>query len=208
MLMLNKSIPKRTPEETMELVKKTRAKRMEMFSEMNKYFSTKTQISNKNLEKVLVFSSENEIFVIDYNDLIYPIASRTNWVRTLCSHNGQLYDGGDYKKIFETVSGKEITSRREVVRTLCSHNGQLYDGGDYEQIYETLTRKVTSFRYNFINSLCSHNGQLYDNGFDGGESYKIIETFSGKRIAKGDKRILSLCSHPREYFVNTKILKT
>src|SRR3989339_900944 len=169
MLMLNKSIPKRTPEETMELVKKTRAKRMEMFSEMNKYFSTKTQISNKNLEKVLVFSSENEIFVIDYNDLIYPIASRTNWVRTLCSHNGQLYDGGDYKKIFETVSGKEITSRREVVRTLCSHNGKLYDGGNNKQ---------------------------------------IIETISGKRIAKGDKRILSLCSHPREYFVNTKILKT
>src|SRR3989339_243777 len=204
MLMLNKSIPKRTPEETMELVKKTRAKRMEMFSEMNKYFSTKTQISNKNLEKVLVFSSENEIFVIDYNDLIYPIASRTNWVRTLCSHNGQLYDGGDYKKIFETVSGKEIFSSSDAIDQLCSHEDKLYYIANSLEIVEMNSQKSIGPRDSWINALCSHNGKLYE----GGNNNQIIETISGKRIAKGDKRILSLCSHPREYFVNTKILKT
>src|SRR3989339_508 len=208
MLMLNKSIPKRTPEETMELVKKTRAKRMEMFSEMNKYFSTKTQISNKNLEKVLVFSSENEIFVIDYNDLIYPIASRTNWVRTLCSHNGQLYDngfdGGESYKIIETFSGKEIFSSSDAIDQLCSHEDKLYYIANSLEIVEMNSQKSIGPRDSWINALCSHNGKLYE----GGNNNQIIETISGKRIAKGDKRILSLCSHPREYFVNTKILKT
>ena len=75
------------------------------------------------LENVLVFSSENKIFVLDngQNSAPIKIASRNNWVRVLCSHDGKLYDGGDYKKVFETISNKEIASRDDWVMALCSH---------------------------------------------------------------------------------------
>lgn len=43
------------------------------------------------------------------------------WVRALCSHNGILYDGGNYNKVYETLTGKEVASRDGWVLALCSH---------------------------------------------------------------------------------------
>ena len=110
------------------------------------------------LENVLVFSSAGEIFVLDnlLNSIPVRIASRNNWVQALCSHNGQLYDGGRYNKIFETLTNKEIASRDDWVRALCSHNGQLYDGGSYNKIFETLTNKEIASRDDWVRALCSH----------------------------------------------------
>ena len=45
-------------------------------------------------EQVLVFSSSNTIFVLDNDKSIKEIASRENGINVLCSHNGELYDGG------------------------------------------------------------------------------------------------------------------
>jgi len=117
-----------------------------------------------NLEDVLVFAECNKIFVLDNDFSIKEIASRDDWVRALCSHNGQLYDAGDYNKIFETLTNKEIASRNNWVGALCSHNGQLYDAGNYKKIFETLTNKEIASRDDWVWALCSHNGQLYDAG--------------------------------------------
>jgi hypothetical protein len=75
------------------------------------------------LENVLVFSSKKEIFVIDNGQNSIPIefASRDDFVSALCSHEGKLYDGGNYNKIFETISNKEVASRSGWIRALCSH---------------------------------------------------------------------------------------
>jgi hypothetical protein len=74
----------------------------------------------------------------------------------LCSHNGQLYDGGDYCKVFETLTNREVASRDGTVTALCSHNGQLYDGGCYCQGFETLTGRKVASTDDWVRVLCSH----------------------------------------------------
>ena len=74
----------------------------------------------ESLEKVLVFSSEREIFVLD-NEKSVKIASRSDYIWALCSHDGELYDAGSYNKIFETLSGKEVASRSDYIPALCSN---------------------------------------------------------------------------------------
>src|SRR3989344_1547687 len=109
-----------------------------------------------NLENVLVFSEGKEIFVIDRDSSIKEVASRTDWVRALCSHNGILYDGGSYNGVFNTLSNEEVASRENSIRALCSHNGILYDGGDYNKIFNTLSNKAVASRENSVRALCSH----------------------------------------------------
>jgi len=70
------------------------------------------------LENVLVFSEKENIFVLDRDFSVKKVASRDDLVNTLCSHNGILYDGGGYAKIFETLSGKEVASRNNWVNSL------------------------------------------------------------------------------------------
>jgi hypothetical protein len=161
--------------------------------------------TDSKLEKVLVFSSGSKIFVLDNNSKPVPIivASRDDVIRALCSHNGKLYDGGDYSGIFETLTNKKIASRYRWVRALCSHNGKLYDAGYYEKIFETLTNKKIASRNNWILALCSHNGKLYDGGYYGG----IFETLTNKKIASINNYVWALCSHPRKYFVDAGVLK-
>ena len=83
----------------------------------------KTITPQSNLENVLVIGESNKIFVLDNmpNAVPIEIASRSYSIQALCSHNGKLYDGGYYKKIFETLTGREIASRRDYVHALCSH---------------------------------------------------------------------------------------
>jgi|SRR3989344_4699498 len=74
-----------------------------------------------NLENALVFSEGKEIFVIDRDSSIKKVASRTNSVLALCSHNGTLYDGGICNEIFDTLSSKAVVSRENWIYALCSH---------------------------------------------------------------------------------------
>ena len=77
-------------------------------------------------EQVLVFAQGKNIFVIDRDKKVYPITSRTDWVWALCSHNGTLYDGGSYNKVFDTLSNREVASRTGWVLALCSHPRQSF----------------------------------------------------------------------------------
>src|SRR3989344_4546776 len=97
--------------------------------------------TQSNLENVLVFSSGVRIFVLDNIPGAVPIevASRDSWIQALCSHDGKLYDGGNYRKVLETLTGREIASRNDYLSALCSHDGKLYDGGRYNEIFETMT---------------------------------------------------------------------
>ena len=124
----------------------------------------KLSITSK-LEEVLVFSDGREIFILDNIPNATPkkIASRDDWVTALCSHDGKLYDGGAYEKVFETLSGREIASRDDWVRALCSHDGKLYDGGDYEKVFETLSGREIASRKGWVRALCSHQRDYFVN---------------------------------------------
>ena len=74
-----------------------------------------------NGENVLVFSEKNKIYVIDIDKEIHEIAKRTDYINALCSHDGKLYDGGNYNQVIETSTGDIITERTSVVTALCSH---------------------------------------------------------------------------------------
>ena len=178
-----------------------------IFSDKNEEFFL-SQIKENWFDNVLVFAEEENIFVIDIDNFITKIASRDSWIRSLCSHNGELYDGGDYLEIYETLSNTKIASRKGHIRALCSHNGKLYDGGEYVKIYETLSNTKIASRKDWVYALCSHNGKLYD-----GESYlcdrmccRIYKTLSNTEIASRKGPITALCSHPRKYFVDAGIL--
>ena len=108
------------------------------------------------LEDVLVFSEGTNIFVIDNDFSIHQVASRDKWITALCSYGGQLYDGGAYKKVVETLTGREVASRDDGVLSLCSHGGQLYDGGHYNKVFETLTSREVASRSCSVYALCSH----------------------------------------------------
>ncbi|MFH1053582.1 MAG: hypothetical protein V1740_04175 [Candidatus Woesearchaeota archaeon] len=83
------------------------------------------------------------------------IARRDSKILALCSHQGKLYDGGEYG-LFDTLSNEKISG--EPCEALCSHKGhlfKLYAGSVYdfrvgeEKFFESL-----------LISLCSHNGVL------------------------------------------------
>jgi hypothetical protein len=112
------------------------------------------------------------------------IAERDNMICTLFSHNGTLYDAGDYGGIYETLTGENIAERDDLIWSLVSHKGVLYDARDYGEsegaIYETLTgKRIAERKGSWVWSLVSHEGTMYDAG-DGG----IFETLTGKRIAE------------------------
>ena len=46
------------------------------------------------------------------------MANRDRAVRALCAYGEELYDGGDEKVVFKTVSKQKVASRRNSVYTL------------------------------------------------------------------------------------------
>jgi len=154
---------------------------------------------------VLVYSEDSKIYVLEGAQSI-EIAERDNYVLSLASHDGMLYDcGGD--RIFETFSGEKIAERANRVRptpnsgideranrvrSLVSHDSTLYDGGDNGEIYETLTGNKIAKRNNRVHSLVSHNGELYDCG---SLRSLLFETLTGERFGKMDGAVKSLVSH-------------
>ena len=140
-------------------------------------------------DKVLVVASGKEIFAIDGKD-IRKVAERSGWVRALCLHDGRLYDGGDYKAVYETLGNKRVAERKDCVHALCSHNGKLYDGGEYRAVYETLSDKEVDERSDWVRALCLHDGRLYD----GGDYKAVYETLSNKKVAERDGWVRALCS--------------
>ncbi len=156
-----------------------------------------------NMSGGLVYATvENEcaakiyLYVEDGEDI--QLAKRSDWVYALCSHNGKLYDGGSYDKVYETLENKVVAKRSGWVEALCSHNGKLYDGG-YNKVYETLENKVVAKRSGWVKALCSHNGKLYD----GGSYDKVYETLSSKLLV--EKYITAMCSVDKE--IVSKILE-
>ena len=124
--------------------------------ELDALLNKNPECTGSGLENVLVFAEKNNLFVIDKDGSVKEVASRDDWIRALCSHNGKLYDGGDYNKVFETLAKKEAASRNDHIWALCSHNGKLYDGGRYNKIFETLAGKEAASRDDYIWALCSH----------------------------------------------------
>ena len=90
-------------------------------------------------DNVLVYSEEDyhKIYILD-GERSVEIAERDIWVRSLVSHDGKLYDCGDNRKIYETLTGKVIAERDNYLYSLVSHDGKLYDCGE-DGLYETFT---------------------------------------------------------------------
>jgi len=142
-------------------------------------------------EKVLVYSTGKNIYVLD-NKTTHRISSRSDDVYSLCSHDGILYDGGNYNSIFETLSNKKIASRESNISSLCSHNGALYDGGLNYGVFETFLNKKINSRGS--PSLCSHNNILYGSVNYLGK-YSIFNIFTDGNLVSKNGPIGSLCSH-------------
>ncbi|MDP6236752.1 MAG: hypothetical protein QF459_04395, partial [Candidatus Poseidoniia archaeon] len=62
------------------------------------------------------------------------VAERDDHVRTLCVHDGCIFDGGDSNTIYDTLGGVVVAERASWIYALCSHDGALYDGGRYAQV--------------------------------------------------------------------------
>lgn len=90
------------------------------------------------------------------------VASRPGRILTLESHNGHLYDAGDYG-LFKTLTNQKLSDRPCV--HLCSHGGTLY-GCNYATIYDALSsdkrNKITMRNTIMVHALCSHDGELFD----------------------------------------------
>ncbi len=132
---------------------------------------------------------KGEIYMLDSLSNPNPqlLAKRNNWPWTLCEHNGRLYDGGDYAKIYDTLENKSIANIQGRINTSCSHKGELYAGiagkGNYENInsiFNVTNNKIVAERENWPTALCSHKGKLYD----GGRYKEIFDTLDNKIIAK------------------------
>ena len=88
-------------------------------------------------EEVLVFGSTDGVYAYNNNQAV-RIAERDRWVNALAVYNGELYDGGNYGKVFRTLTGEAVAERNEWVRALAVCGGVLYDGGSYG-IFKTMT---------------------------------------------------------------------
>ncbi len=139
----------------------------------------------------LVYSSGKEVFlyVDGVDDAL--IASRSDWVMTLCSHGGVLFDGGLYNAVFDMLNNKLVASHSNWVMALCSHGGVLFDACGYGGVFDTLNNKLVAERSGYVFSLCSHGGVLYDAGGYGG----VFDTLNNKRVAERSDWVSALCSH-------------
>ncbi len=118
------------------------------------------------------------------------VATRHNYVESLCVYNNLLYEAGYSNLIIDTLHNKVVAERKHTITSLCVHNGLMYDGG-LEKIYRTDNGKVIAGREGWVKALCSHNGELYDAG-----SYKqVIKTFDNKVVAERKEWVYALCSH-------------
>ena len=135
------------------------------------------------------------------------IANRRLAPNTICSHNGILYDAGEYKSVHSTLEDSEgnnaITSRRRSIRSLCSHNGTLYDAGHYAGTFDTLngSDKPVS-KTDWIISLCSYKGKLYGSGINN-KIHDVLNDPKAKHlITENQYPINAFCVHNDElYFI-------
>ncbi len=154
----------------------------------------RNEILNENntvesIPRALVYSFRNNLYtLLDLNSEPIMIAERKETIRSLCSHQGRLYDASG-NRIYDTLTGKVIAERDNNVRHLYSHDQELLDITNYK-IYSTFKGLIVGKRDNWILSLCSHQGRLYDASGKG-----IYDTLTGKVIAKREETIGILCSH-------------
>ena len=154
-------------------------------------------------KKVLVYSSGSNIYVLD-DKTAHRISCRSKDVYSLCSHNGVLYDGGDYNSIFETLQNKKIALRNSFISSLCSHDGVLYDGGLQYGVFETFSNK--NIFSNGSASLCSHEDILY--GSTNCIKNEIYDVLNGEKIISKNEPIGSLCSHKGAMYYSGSFSRT
>ena len=91
------------------------------------------------------------------------VAKREDYIVSMCSNDGELYDVDNKGKVRLTFSNEVLTGRGEWgISELCSHKGVLLETGDYG-IRETISgrRRFRDKSLNDLKTLCSHDGKLY-----------------------------------------------
>lgn len=126
------------------------------------------------LEDVLLFSSGNEIFVLNQNNNAIKILEAKNPISSLAFSNDILYhvektlerytpkEDREEWNVVETFLQKSIANRSSKISSLCSNEGKLYDLCGSE-VFDTLNDKKISSNvdWNNFGALFSHNKKLY-----------------------------------------------
>ena len=159
--------------------------------------------------EVLVFGVEKEIFALDVtlpSPELKKIAERRWWVKSLCYHDGKLYDGvgvapelNNYRGvIYETLADRDLAERDGFVHALCSHKGRLYDSGNYG-ICETFNGvQLMENPKEAIYSLFSIGGELL---FIDGDLNGVSSINSSTYI--NDKGVLCVCEYKGKVYYAT-----
>lgn len=98
--------------------------------------------------------------------LISPLIRRHGLIRALCSHDGVMYDGGNYKGIFQGINDPHGSNRindADCVSNICCNKGELYYS-ERECVYKLFigrTQVNPVFQADGkITAMCSHDGEL------------------------------------------------
>lgn len=118
------------------------------------------------------------------------VTTRFGYVQGLCVYKNLLYDGGENRKITETLNERVVAERKEAISSLVVHDGIMYDGSN-GKVFKTDKGKVVAKRAGWVRALCSCNGVLYD----GGSYKKVIQTFDNKVIAERGDWVYALGYH-------------
>jgi hypothetical protein len=106
-------------------------------------------------DKVLVFGSKNSVYAFD-GKKVEKIAERSRCTRGLLNDivtrlyeevhalaflNGEIFDGGTYQKIYNTLRNEPVAERPDSIFALAVCNNELYDAGAYQGIYKTMSNE-------------------------------------------------------------------
>ena len=128
-------------------------------------------------DHVIVYAYLDQIRIIDLDGKDYGIARRQNFVTSLCPHEGELYDGGNYMRIYMTMNDKLIGKRTYPITAMCSHQGSLYDNGKAFSVIDTFSKEEIAQRSTSVEDLCSHKEILIDISMR-----SLFDTLADKRM--------------------------
>ena len=137
------------------------------------------------------------------NGVVEFVAQRPKKIRSLCSHDGILYDSGEYNGIFVSMDDSHdlhpIRESAKSIYALCSHESKLYYATENETFeflpHQKSDKRVAFSQRHYTTALCSHDDVLYDAG-----TFEIFETFEYNNsmtyaTARRKYHIRDLCSH-------------
>jgi len=143
----------------------------------------------------LVASAGNNIYCLDKNFKKWLVAKRSSRVLDLAYCDSKLYDAGEYRKIFDTLTAEVIADRLHEVQTITSHQGELYDAGAYKTVHQTLEGSEVVKRLHWIHAITSFHEQLYD-----ASSTQLIRTATSTVIVERRGTIRALCAHQEQLY--------